>query len=99
MVVDCGGGTVDLTTRELLDNERLGEITEISGDFCGSTYIDAEFIKYLESIVGRNSFDLLKRKHYGQMQYMVQDFCRKAKLPFTAEDEQLSYELDIARVC
>ncbi|CAB4476998.1 unnamed protein product [Rhizophagus irregularis] len=27
MVVDCGGGTVDLTTRELLDEDKLSEIT------------------------------------------------------------------------
>ena len=98
MVVDCGGGTVDLTTRELLDNERLGEITEISGDFCGSTYIDAEFIKYLERVVGKNSIDLLKKNHYGQMQFMVHRFCQMVKLPFTG-NEQFSYELDIDVFC
>ena len=35
MVVDCGGGTVDLTTRKLLSRNRLSEITERTGDFCG----------------------------------------------------------------
>src|ERR1044072_8068471 len=98
MVVDCGGGTVDLTTRKLLNNERLGETTERSGDFCGSTYIDAQFIKYLERIVGKNSFDLLKRNHYGQMQYMVHIFCQRVKEPFTG-DVQFSYEMDIDEVC
>ncbi|CAB5355848.1 unnamed protein product [Rhizophagus irregularis] len=29
MVVDCGGGTVDLTTRTLLPNNKLSEITEL----------------------------------------------------------------------
>ncbi|RIA79988.1 hypothetical protein C1645_839501 [Glomus cerebriforme] len=28
MIVDCGGGTVDLTTRKLLEGNQLGEITE-----------------------------------------------------------------------
>ncbi|RIA82725.1 hypothetical protein C1645_787732 [Glomus cerebriforme] len=45
MIVDCGGGTVDLTIRKLINDKQLGEITERSGDFCGSTYIDEEFIK------------------------------------------------------
>ena len=52
MIVDCGGGTVDLTTRKLLINDQLGEITERAGDFCGSTFIDVEFIKYLRKIIG-----------------------------------------------
>ncbi|CAB5381332.1 unnamed protein product [Rhizophagus irregularis] len=29
MIVDCGGGTVDLTTRELLEDKRLSELTEL----------------------------------------------------------------------
>nr|CAG8514883.1 14489_t:CDS:10 [Entrophospora candida] len=34
MVVDCGGGTVDLTVRKLLSKNKLSEITERSGDLC-----------------------------------------------------------------
>src|ERR1044072_6560361 len=98
MVVDCGGGTVDLTTRKLLNNERLGEITERSGDFCGSTYIDAEFIHYLERVIGKNSINLLNKNNYGQMQVMVHRFCQMAKLPFTGND-QFSYVLDIEECC
>ena len=40
MVVDCGGGTIDLTTRKLLDKNQLGEITERAGGNCGSAFID-----------------------------------------------------------
>ncbi|CAB4490711.1 unnamed protein product [Rhizophagus irregularis] len=35
MVVDCGSGTVDLTTCKLLVDNKLSEITERTGDFCG----------------------------------------------------------------
>ncbi|CAB5380776.1 unnamed protein product [Rhizophagus irregularis] len=48
MIVDCGGGTVDLTTRELLEDERLSEITERSGDYCGSSFIDQAFLEIKE---------------------------------------------------
>ncbi|CAG8622068.1 13230_t:CDS:2, partial [Dentiscutata heterogama] len=41
LIVDCGGGTVDLTTQR-------------AGDFCGSTFIDKEFLKFLGRIVGQN---------------------------------------------
>ncbi|PKC12223.1 actin-like ATPase domain-containing protein [Rhizophagus irregularis] len=99
MIVDCGGGTVDLTTRKLFENKQLGEVTERAGDFCGSTFIDKEFLKALRRILGNRAIDLLIDKHYGQMQYMIQDFSRHAKLPFTGvKSEFSSYEMDIEDV-
>ncbi|RIA82727.1 hypothetical protein C1645_880884 [Glomus cerebriforme] len=95
MIVDCGGGTVDLTTRKLINNEQLGEITERAGDFCGSTFIDEEFIKYLRKILGDEPIDLLRNNNYGQMQYLIQQFCKYGKIPFTGDDPDFLYELDI----
>ncbi|CAG8562945.1 7176_t:CDS:2 [Rhizophagus irregularis] len=96
MIVDCGGGTVDLTTRKVLKDGQLGEVTERAGDYCGSTFVDREFIKVLRKILGDDAIDLLRDKHYGQMQYMVQEFCRDAKMPFTGEESEFkSYEMDI----
>ncbi|RIA82722.1 hypothetical protein C1645_834918 [Glomus cerebriforme] len=76
MIVDCGGGTVDLTIRKLINDKQLGEITERTGDFCGSTFIDKEFIKYLRKILGDEPIDLLRDNNYGQMQYLIQQFCK-----------------------
>jgi molecular chaperone DnaK (HSP70) len=95
MIVDCGGGTVDLTTRKLLEENQLSEITERAGDFCGSTFIDKEFIKLLKREVGDSAIDLLSNKHYGQLQYVVHEFCQNVKLPFTGDNPDFSYELDL----
>jgi hypothetical protein len=73
----------------------LGEITERAGDFCGSTYIDAEFIKYLRRRLGDEPMDLLRDNNYGQMQYLIQEFCKFGKIPFTGEDPNFFYDLDI----
>nr|CAG8437441.1 12309_t:CDS:2 [Entrophospora candida] len=85
MIVDCGGGTVDLTTRKLHSEDQLGEITE------RSEYICKNF--------GNNTINLLKEKHYGQLQYLVQTFCRHVKLPFTGQELDFHYELDVEEVC
>ncbi|CAG8562804.1 uncharacterized protein OCT59_009876 [Rhizophagus irregularis] len=99
MIVDCGGGTVDLTTRKLLDDKQLGEVTERAGDFCGSTFIDKEFLKALRKILGDRAIDLLRDSHYGQMQYMIQEFCRHVKLPFTGDKSDFTnYEMDLEDV-
>jgi molecular chaperone DnaK (HSP70) len=95
MIVDCGGGTVDLTTRKLIDNKRLGEITERIGDFCGSTFIDNEFVNFLRERLGTRAIDLLIENHYNQFQRIVQRFCRRVKIPFTGDNTRFCYELEI----
>ncbi|CAB4424819.1 unnamed protein product [Rhizophagus irregularis] len=95
MVVDCGSGTVDLTTCKLLEDNKLSEITECTGDFCRSKFIDKEFINFLRKKLGSNAVDLLIENNYGQFQCMIQEFFRYVKLPFTGDDLNFSYDLDI----
>ncbi|CAJ0827325.1 21419_t:CDS:10 [Entrophospora sp. SA101] len=101
LVVDCGGGTVDLTVRKLLPNEQIAEMTERSGDFCGGTYVDDEFLKFLESRVGKSAMNMLKEKYYGQVNYLIHKyFCPDIKIPFTGEKSQFkTIELDIEKKC
>src|SRR5688572_17125042 len=95
MIVDCGGGTVDLTTRRLYENNQLGEITERIGYFCGSTFIDKKFIKLLEREVGKSAVESFRENYYGQFQYLVQEFCQKIKIPFTGEKLEYNNENEI----
>ncbi|GBC10505.1 hypothetical protein RclHR1_00970006 [Rhizophagus clarus] len=95
MIVDCGGGTIDLTIRKLTGNNQLGEVTESTGDFCGSTFIDKEFINYLRKKLGNSAIDSFRENYYGQFQYMIQEFCRSVKIPFTGDNSKFLYELDI----
>ncbi|CAB4437247.1 unnamed protein product [Rhizophagus irregularis] len=97
MIVDCGGGTVDLTTRKIVGKD-VGEITERSGDYCGSSFVDLAFLEHLKTILGHSAIDQLKENHYKQLQYMVQNFCRLAKHKFTGDDKKFHYELDILEV-
>ena len=101
MVVDCGGGTVDLTIRKLLPDEQIAEMTKRSGDFCGGTYVDDEFLKFLESRVGKSAMNMLKEKHYGQVNYLIHKyFCPDVKIPFTGEKSKFkTIELDIEKKC
>ncbi|CAB4408748.1 unnamed protein product [Rhizophagus irregularis] len=100
LIVDCGGGTVDLTRRKVVSTNKLGETTERTGGFCGGAYVDQEFIKFLATKVGANAIELLRKKHYNQFQYMIQEFCKHVKLLFNGEKSSFrTYDFDLEDVC
>ncbi|KAG9291208.1 hypothetical protein G9A89_021710 [Geosiphon pyriformis] len=101
MVVDCGGGTVDITVRKLLEDNKISEITERTGDLCGSTFVDREFIRFLGKKLGYGAMEKLKRNNYKQMQYLVQRFfCKRIKEPFKGDRSSYrTIELDIPYYC
>ncbi|GES81267.1 hypothetical protein GLOIN_2v1502209 [Rhizophagus clarus] len=100
MIVDCGGGTVDLTTRRLLRDNKLSEITERTGDFCGGSYVDREFIKFLSRKLGESTINLLRENNYGQMQHIIQQFCQNSKFHFTGNRNEFDFfEFDIEEIC
>ncbi|PKY62347.1 hypothetical protein RhiirA4_488668, partial [Rhizophagus irregularis] len=76
MVVDCGGYTVDLSTCKLVGNNplQLGKVTEYIRDFCGSVFINEEFIKFLREKFGNRSIDLLMEVKHPEFQSLVQSF-------------------------
>ncbi|GBC00593.1 hypothetical protein RclHR1_03900010 [Rhizophagus clarus] len=99
-VVDCGGGTVDLTTRKLLEGNKLGEKIKRKGGFCGGSFVDDQFVEFLSRKVGPSAIKLLKEKNYGQLQYMVQEFCRRIKFPFTGQKKDFKpFNLDLEELC
>ncbi|KAF0384494.1 actin-like ATPase domain-containing protein [Gigaspora margarita] len=101
LVVDCGGGTVDLTVRKLLNDDRIAETTERTGGFCGGTYIDDEFLKFLEKKAGKSAVKIFKEKHYDQVNYMVHKFfCPEIKIPFSGKENDFKIiEFDIEKKC
>jgi len=53
MILDCGGGTVDVTVSELVGAAppKLREVLAPSGGSWGGTYVDAEFRKFVNAML------------------------------------------------
>lgn len=52
MIVDCGGGTVDITTHRILEGAAMEELAVGGGGAHGSTFVDREFERYLIERLG-----------------------------------------------
>ena len=48
LVLDCGGGTVDLVTHDVQADGTVKELAAGSGDCCGGSYVDAAFLQLME---------------------------------------------------
>lgn len=79
MVVDCGGGTVDITVHELLDDRgSLKELHKAVGGPHGSVGVDAEFEKLLGAIFGTDFVEQFKvKRSVGYIDLMVAFEARK----------------------
>ncbi|KAK3247189.1 hypothetical protein CYMTET_43303, partial [Cymbomonas tetramitiformis] len=56
MVVDCGGGTVDLVTHKQSEEDptRLREVARGTGGMCGGTFVDDRFVKFLQNKINKS---------------------------------------------
>jgi molecular chaperone DnaK (HSP70) len=70
MIVDAGGGTVDLTTH-IVDAEGLLEVVQGSGGACGSGYLDRRFQEKLRNVLGSKTYDRLERLEPAQFQELM----------------------------
>ncbi|CAC5408538.1 unnamed protein product [Mytilus coruscus] len=74
MIIDLGGGTVDITVHEKLAGGGLTEISRATGGDCGGTSIDAEFIQLLAKIFGAPLIHTMKREQPEAYLDLIREF-------------------------
>ncbi|XP_012683638.2 heat shock 70 kDa protein 12A-like [Clupea harengus] len=83
IVVDCGGGTVDITVHQVLEGGLLKELHKASGNDMGGGTVDAKFKNLLRDTFGSGLWDSYEKKHPSELQRMMFDFttfkCTKNK--------------------
>ncbi|GIZ37993.1 hypothetical protein CKM354_000142000 [Cercospora kikuchii] len=95
LICDCGGGTVDITTYEITGISPQLTFEELlvgTGGKCGSTYIDREFIKWMETKFG-SAYTNLSWEKRGPASRLMKDF-EGAKRDFgKSNDTSMYWEL------
>ncbi|XP_053389073.1 heat shock 70 kDa protein 12A-like [Mercenaria mercenaria] len=74
IVIDLGGGTMDVTVHEKQSDGRLKEVYKASGSTAGSMKIDDEFIRMIEKIVGKDIFLLFQKKYQFDYLDLLREF-------------------------
>ncbi|XP_053400254.1 heat shock 70 kDa protein 12A-like [Mercenaria mercenaria] len=79
MVLDAGGGTVDITVHEVQDTDTLREAKAANGGEWGGIMVDQAFKDFLRELVGENVFETFELKETEDWLYMVRDFEAKKR--------------------
>ncbi|KAK4161725.1 hypothetical protein QBC43DRAFT_357267 [Cladorrhinum sp. PSN259] len=95
VLCDAGGGTVDLISYKITQIEPIFRVEEAaigSGDKCGATYVDKEFLAWLERWIGSEAYNKIpseKTRHGSQMMTAFES----AKFSFSGEDEDIEIRI------
>ncbi|KAH3832465.1 hypothetical protein DPMN_105753 [Dreissena polymorpha] len=74
LVLDAGGGTIDITVHEVCAGGNLKEIHRASGGDWGGTKIDGAFINFLEHIAGNTAMQRFKDETMEDYLELLRDF-------------------------
>ncbi|XP_061188823.1 heat shock 70 kDa protein 12A-like [Saccostrea echinata] len=73
VVVDLGGGTVDITTNEVLPSGMIRELKCCRGSDCGGTYVDKCFWDFIRNVLDCN-FETLSKSYRTEMHDLWRSF-------------------------
>ncbi|XP_019622014.1 PREDICTED: heat shock 70 kDa protein 12A-like [Branchiostoma belcheri] len=88
MIVDCGGGTVDIAVHEVSENNKAKEVSTASGGNWGGTKVDEQFLKLLDAIFGADLMARYKVAHPNEHLNLLNEFETKKRStsPHTSDD-------------
>ncbi|XP_066285857.1 heat shock 70 kDa protein 12A-like [Branchiostoma lanceolatum] len=79
MIVDCGGGTVDIAVHEISENNQAKEVATASGGNWGGTKVDEQFFKLLDNIFGADIMVQYKVAHPNEHLNLLNEFETKKR--------------------
>lgn len=57
IVVDAGGGTIDITAHQVMEDGNVKELIKATGGDWGGTRVDGEYIDFIKCLIGRTATD------------------------------------------
>ncbi|XP_014833369.1 PREDICTED: heat shock 70 kDa protein 12A-like [Poecilia mexicana] len=76
LIVDCGGGTIDITVHKVVEGGALEELQKASGNDLRGRTVDRKFKKFLREIFSDGVWDEYELKYPNEVQRMMYEFTR-----------------------
>ncbi|XP_054909000.1 heat shock 70 kDa protein 12A-like [Poeciliopsis prolifica] len=74
IVIDCGGGTIDITVHEVLHGGFLKELHKVSGNDLGGQTVDRKFKQFLREIFPEGVWDQFEQNSPSAAQKVMYEF-------------------------
>ncbi|KAH3713377.1 heat shock 70 kDa protein 12A-like [Dreissena polymorpha] len=74
IVLDSGGGTIDITVHEVCFDGKLKEIYKATGGAWGGTMVDKEFLDFIAELTGKDLLQRFKKDHMEDYLDLLRDF-------------------------
>ncbi|KAH3788759.1 hypothetical protein DPMN_166907, partial [Dreissena polymorpha] len=74
LVLDAGGGTIDITVHEVSFGGKLKELFKATGRAWGGTMVDKAFLDFLVNLIGKDVLQRFKDDHMEDYIDLLRDF-------------------------
>ncbi|XP_052271902.1 heat shock 70 kDa protein 12A-like [Dreissena polymorpha] len=79
IVLDAGGGTIDITTHEVCFGGELKELYKATGGAWGGTLVDKDFLDFVSELAGKETVERFKEEHMEDYLDLMRDFEMKKR--------------------
>ncbi|XP_060585439.1 heat shock 70 kDa protein 12B-like [Ruditapes philippinarum] len=93
IVLDAGGGTVDITVHEVLHGGKLKELYKASGGHWGGTRVDEAFLDFLVDLVGSGVMLKFKERYTEDYLELLREFEGKKRSILSSSDEKVRLKI------
>ncbi|XP_053396353.1 heat shock 70 kDa protein 12B-like [Mercenaria mercenaria] len=104
IVLDAGGGTVDITVHEVLSGGKLKELYKASGGNWGGTRVDQAFTDFLSNVAGSDVMSKFKDRHIEDYIDLLRHFEVKKRDICPSTDSKVTFKIpqtfaDVVQEC
>ncbi|XP_060591792.1 heat shock 70 kDa protein 12A-like [Ruditapes philippinarum] len=95
MILDCGGGTVDITVHEVLEDNTLKELHKATGGNWGGTVVNKSFLNFISNLVGPGVFNDFSKTHKSGYLELLEEFENKKRMTAADSTERVTIRIPI----
>ncbi|KAH3736877.1 hypothetical protein DPMN_043452 [Dreissena polymorpha] len=93
VVLDAGGGTIDITVHEICDGGHLKELYKATGGAWGGTVVDNAFLDFIETLIGKDMLMRFKEENMEDFIDFLRDFELKKRASESTRKENVTIKI------